>query len=382
MSIWKKLGIVAAFMTATTALIGGLQQLGIVDIVQKYLSKEPIVETKSLTELPFSLKNQMGLHPFLYWFHIEVDNRSSENLNLIVTFKVRKGPARVRDVPARYSIPARETFHEHVDPAFVYLRHDFDEDIPLEITWQIQDDRSKILKQGTQTTLLLPKNIVKWDLATPEGNPVPKDFLLASLTAWTLSAETLPEERRARLRQSVDPSISTESLARQWIALCYDGLFGDPSGLRIMPSRISFPPPDRQRIRTPSQAREANNIDPIEAALLLAALSTNTFEEIGARLVLLAVPEPQGQFGQKAIFLSWSITPDKWQAVKMASVAEMDFEENEKLATAEVTRLLREEPEILEGINQEKGVLIGDLQSVVALDFAKAAAYFSIRGLP
>jgi len=372
---------ITALLLAIATLITALTKIDFLeDVFKKADTVSYALETKSCRILPYGLKNSIGSQNFLYWFHVQADNQGRDPLHLEISFKVRKGGSvHARPEPARYTVDSGKKLSQNVDPAFEFLKDDIDSS--LEVTWIIRDEKENILRQGTEEIRLLSKNKLYWNLTTCEGHPVPKDFLIASLTGWIQTSDPRVKQVSQWLLQECESQVAPLFFADQWFARCYRGLFhGDLLAVTIGSSLNIFPMQGEQAIRTPSQILQQGEADPLEAALLVGALSKATFEKLGVRLVLFILPQSEEQAKTRSFLLSWSTAPDEWHAFDLAAPP-MSYEKNEDIASSRVAKLLGEIPVIVDELNTD-GVYIDEGRSIVALDFAIAADSFGIRGLP
>jgi hypothetical protein len=375
-SIPKVLKIVSGIIAGIAGLIAGVTALYNVLVDSNLINiKKPYnIEVKCLDVFPFSLKNSVGTQDFLYWLHIRVNNKSSNPLHLEVSFQVRQGPAQVSNKPAIYTVNPKEELFQVIDPAFEFLRHDINAN--LELTWKVSDEKKNILNQGTKKILVLPKNILDWNLTTPEGKPIPRDFLIASLTAWVLTPDPTIKKYAMQLQKGIESQFDPLLFANQWFALCYNELFHSSPGSKIL-SDLKVSMKGRQQIKEPSQVLLERHADPLESVLLLSAISHDTCKKLGVRLVMFVIPEDQ----KISYLLGWTTDTGDWHAVDMTDINNMAFEMNEELSTSKVNELLKENPRIIKAIDTV-GVFFAKERSLIALDFFKAAKKFYVRSLP
>jgi hypothetical protein len=372
---------ITALIVAITGLIAALSKIDILeDVCKKVDTLSYALETKWCEELPYGLTNSMESQDSLYWFHVQADNQSRLPLHLFIYFEVRDGPAQVSPEPIERTVDPGEKYSENVDPRFYFLKSDTSTDFSLQVTWEIKDDKENHLRGNTEETRLLSKHKLCCNLTTCEGNPVPKDFLIASLTAWVQSSDDRLKKLAEWLLEECESDTASLSLADKWFASCYRKLFGgDLPAITIASSFNIFRMQGVQTIRTPSQILQQGKADPLEAALLVAALSKPTLEKLGVRLVLFTLPESADSSETRSFLLSWPVE-DKWCALDLVKVT-MSYEDNQNVASSRVAKLLEESPMIIDSLNTD-GVYIDEKECIVALDFAEAAGHFGIRGLP
>ncbi len=230
---------------------------------------------------------------------------------------------------------------------------------------------------------LLVKNYPLTHLDSPQNQYSPA--LQGSLAAWTLTHNSAPVKQLAEeLRQGLSLGAQPLSFARQFLARCYDGLFrGEFPKVTVNPSLSPFPPQGgiaaTREILAPAQILTEHRADPLEAALLVSALSQEYLvKNRGVNLVLFAVSDTEAL---PHIFLAWHVGLRNWHALDMSSISEMDFDANFSSATEELKKLLTKRPDISKDLEHD-GVFFRRDQSVVALDLGRAASEFGIKSLP
>lgn len=372
---------VPGIVTVVVGLVGGIatiisQSQSILKVIRppKTISQlVPKPEVKYLKVLPYRWKSLMARSdlPYLDWYYIQVVNKSNLRLNLNVTFKVttREGEEIPCKFTPEYSVDPDGTLTEYPPLVLDFGQHQVSLGDTLDIAWHIRDERGTDLWQDTNHTELLPDNMIDWDARTLDGDSFPTNFLLASLTAWTMP----PRESLAKTVEELQQGIGTAALPAsvdRWFATAYRRFFNDPSGLVIIPADAAFPGKGRQTIRTFSEVLNDHEANSVEAALFLGALSRATYGK-KIRLVLFAVPESQDRSTAKTLFFSWSTDSNSWHAVSLAEANSSSFESNEQLASRRVAELLANHPEIKRALNDE-GVFVEKGQQVVALDFVRA----------
>jgi hypothetical protein len=321
---------------------------------------------------PFGLRHLMGRSAYLKWSHVKVENRTNDHLILEMSFQVRRGPAtEIASPPVQYWVDPREVdFERDPDPNIEFTTHEVQADDKLEIICRIVDDQQKaLIFDDTRSIELLPENTVDWSLTALDGSPVPQDFLLASLTTWTVTADPtivkLVEQLRHGTRSGADRPTVTK-----WFSQSYSRIFQNPSRVNVSAAPILFPAPARQTIRTPSQVLDRGEANELEAGLLIAALSRARFRN-KVQLVLFAVPQNQNQPSLRNILLSWSTDDLNWQAIALAQANSLNFDDNEKSATAQVNKMLAEEPEILAAL-KGSGIFWTSSHAILGLNLLRA----------
>lgn len=379
-------GIVTAAGTAV-AIIWGIithsKEIVVILFPPKPVSQlVKVLKTEHLNVLPYSLRNLVGLYKphYLYWYDLEVENRSHFRVNVKVTFEaetLQQGlPIICRPKENNQPVDSHKILKWYPETFLDFgQRHVQPHDV-LVIRWHIYEE-DHLIEEETESTELLPGNTVDWDLKAPDGGRVPVDFVLASLTAWTVP----PKESLAKIVEELQDGIdraAVPSSVDRWFASCYRRFFQNPSRNRdfvqVSSANVTFPGTGIKTIHTFSEIRDEHAADSLEAALFLGALSRATYGK-RLRLALFAVSESQDQPAAKTILLSWSTDSRSWRAVNLAQANEIGFADNEKLASTQVTKLLGDHPEIIPALN-DPGVFIEKGQQAVALDFVHADEKF------
>lgn len=384
-SITLLTGLIAALIGGFDTITDLLKKLDIVKEEQKKTENKStssiclfdtqMVEAEIIKVLPYSLKNTLDLQD-PYWFRITVDNKKKEPVYLKGIFRVFKGPASIAMEQEQQEIgrfsPGKKGSVKLDLPLEFLINDDFEEPVALDIGWRIEDDKACQIDSGRGKVIVLPKNMFAWDFMTPgEGETVSEEFLLASLTAWIQKPAPIVKEQALDLIKDIEGN----DLERQWLKQCYD-LLGTKQFISTMES---FPPAKgkRQAILTPSQILEGARPYPLEAALLIGALTKAVANQIRVRLILF-IPDRQ----KPNFLLAWQDSYG-WHALDVALASSKSFEENESQTSSQLNKLLTEYSDILDDDQMKvRGVFLKPDYATVALDFVRAANYFFIRSLP
>jgi hypothetical protein len=324
----------------------------------------------------------LGAQESLYWFHEKVQNKTRQSLNLEIFFTLQ--PSDCHYVSLESEDPIADSFGAHekkevkVSPSLRFNNDSFEGDCFLKIQWTIQDpQKTKIYRRtGNAEIKLLAPNIVKWDLVNSENKQVSREFLLASLTSWSLSRERIVLTRTEQLKK-MHANVSPE----QWVGLCYEDLFGGRSTLAIDASRSTFPFVGQTSISSPGQILSKGRAEPLEASFVMAAMIHAAAMTERARLTLFIVPQPENP-RDPSVLLSW-LLPDRrtWEAVDLREARELAYKANLDQSQPRLKLLLEEHPEILRSL-RERGVFLGpEPNSVMAVSFDRAVKQFGIRAL-
>lgn len=398
---WRSFGkfwtTLPGILTAVTAILVGLVSVlgGVRDVVvetQKLFGAvRPSPASATLTTVkasvpdvfPYGLKYSTGLKDFFTWFHVQVQNKTRERLQIEIKFRVNSREAVASNESSIYTVNPGESFSRNVDPNFTFLGDGVPPLLhpPLNVSWTVQDDKGNLLSRDTRDIDVLPRNMIDWGLRSPNGEPVRRDFLVASLAAWTLTADTKMSDRAETLARHVEPTTDAAASARNWFARCYSEFFRSPRAVRIVATRDPLLTQDRQTILTASQVLKEGRATPLEAALLVGALSKAGNRQPGLRLGLLLLPASNQPHGGRITLLWWSTDPGEWQGLDMTRAAELDFRQNEAMATPIIGNCMRERAALRAALDT-CGVFFEEEHRILALDFDVAANHYGIGALP
>lgn len=322
--------------------------------------------------VPYSLRNFINSrdHDFLYWFLLVVDNsKCKEPLHLSVEFKVREGPATATAEPAAYTINAGKSLTERVNPGFEFENPGLVEDAVLSVSWYIYSGEPRqFVRKDTREIEVLARNRIVWDLTSSKG-PVPRSFLLASLTAWTLAPE------KPLLDDGTSGCIDNIAELSQCLQSHYERLFGSPEWVKVTPYRGNFPPEGVQVVRTPVEVLTSKRATPLEAALLLTAAIRQVMDV--STIALFTVPN---DVNSVAFLLGWDEGGGNWYAISlMPAAVRHSFDGNRDESTLQLRAILEKQPELVAILGRE-GVFSGN--GITALQFEIAKKLWKIRGLP
>ncbi len=383
----KRIGLLKALIGAISSLIVAIGILivgpikiyrDIINVLHKEVIPEPphdsveiapAVDAKAFEVLPYYLNYTMRVEnrDYLYWFRFHVNNPRQTPLYLYVSFVVGCGKATVGSQPIPYTINPKSSDTIYPEPNFDFLVSNVDD--VLCVNWFMRDEKDNIVKQGNQRIKVLSKYKFIWDLKTPDGDQVSQDFLIASLTAWTVNSDAAIK----KLSKGLDGGSSSVD---RWFENCYNYV---SSKIEVSSDLDPFPMKGEQFIRTPRRVLEkksANNA--LEAALFLGALSMQSARLQGVQIVLFVIPNAEGR---KEIILSWSVTSEKWQGFSLNDIKKMNFEKNTDKTGALLRKLRNEHPEMFNAL-LTTGVFLNKTHPMAALDLARARSRFSIEGLP
>lgn len=346
------------------------------------------VDVKSAKDVPSYLRSYFGdqnlqKHPDLQWFFAKMHNTSKNPLDLSVRFELRPGTCKIVHVkpgekPFEKSLNAGSWEKKPIEPPFEWTQTDSPEECTLVLTYFVKEVNSSDEYPINDVYIrILPRQIVKWNLTDINGNEVRKEFVLASLTGWTLSKDEAVLKLAGHLAKRVGGG-SPE----KWTKACYEDLFQNKAGLNITPTQHTYPFQEEKRVRPPSVILSDKNPEPLEAALLMGALIHNaTDEEVSFTLFVL--PQPRDPMGP-AVLLAWtdSSGSDTWHAIDLRLASGIGFEENLEKSTELLSHSLADNPAILD-FRKHGGVLFSSNESSPnVISFQQAKAEFGILALP
>ena len=235
--------------------------------------------------LNYSLPGKMGVD--FHWYYVEFKNNCTYKLALYITFEppnvlgtVDIDEPNLKHIagPIKFDplLPG-EQMATPINPK-VKFQAELKRIYPLTMTWAVMNSETKKeLGSKTVTIDVLPRNRFVWNLGDLNGKQVPKEFLLASLTSWTLGAESGVEAEARNVRQEMqgDFGDNLAEFAREWLHTSVKLLFkSEPRRLEIEKSRDVFPPPLQRGIEPPVKIlKDLKRPTALEAALLIRAIS-------------------------------------------------------------------------------------------------------------
>lgn len=326
-------------------------------------------------------------NPYIYWTVLAGVNDCQEPKPIEVRFAVRnKTVAQATDIPWTKTFKVGERISSlPIDPQFEFLQRE--ENTKLDVTWEIKDKNTNmVLASDTVSIPVISDDYIDWKLGDHEGKNVPADFLLASLTAWSLTPGEVIRGRAEQYFSAARGQTAPGECLRQWFRLCYEELFQGPEAVKVSPYSKPWPPFGQggtglERIRNPREILRGKEANSLEAALLVAALRNAGLKGIKSRLCLFALPQADFYTGLKQFILSWSIDSQEWCAIDLTDPNKINFNDNQSSCSTKVTNLMKSRGDILTALD-ERGVFIDDKYLIFSIDFDKAAKKYDIGGLP
>jgi hypothetical protein len=361
------------------------------------------VDVRTPRETPLSLKNSYQNHEFLYWVKASVENRCERPLQLTIYVKPNQSELEtlvefdVNRPPFVRTVSEGKSFNAAIDTMFKFIKRDDPTRRTLPIVWVIEDkETGKTLDSGTVQLMILPRNVVNWDLTTPDLM-LPKDFLFASLTAWVAFPEPAIRRYANKLAAELPLELPGPAFATAWFEGLYGRFFSTEAENPLLPVNPmrewrQLPPTGEQTILVPDEILErGGRVDAVEATLLLVALTRASGQLKGVPVALFALGG--GEQEQPDVLLGWSAGANQWSAVSVSRARELDFQGNLAQSSARLNTLTERYPDINRALNGEggrwslgsqagHGVYIDPEHAVMAIDFEIAAKRYQIRGLP
>jgi hypothetical protein len=353
------------------------------------------IKLKHPKRFPYYLKNTIAVTRGFYWFYIDINNRCSSTLYASVTFKPDLPE---RDMPIidylksaeRISPKAGERLDKTIDPRIRILGR-FERSFTLKVHWDVKDDKQNLLDQGSVDIQVLPRNQFVWGLRNADGQPVDKEILLASLAAWAQGQQKQVVETSNRVLDAVIDRLDAApaEVARSWMAAVHDDLFGGERGIKVLRTAKRFPPRRPRPIRSPGEILKLRRSDPLEAALLISAVSSGFLWDYGFDMIMVVAPDPERSRRQN-VLLAWAESgTGNWSAIRTDAVGREAFEDNLEGTTAAFNRLLQSSRTLAEGLDAldaaygdcDDVAILDEREGVYTLDFLRAKEC-GIGGLP
>lgn len=331
-------------------------------------------EAKYFKTLPFSMYHTIANQPFLYWLQLVGKNNTEEPLHLEVKCRVLNDPkpATCRKVAASFTILPGESLRRKVDPQLYFIGKDsFETPLHLSLDWKVKDEQEITLWQESADITLMPKTRFYWPLSNSADERLGEEFLIASLSAWALTAKTDPTYKLG------ESFIDEAATMRDFMRTIYKRLLTDPNKLRISPGVPQLPPETFVEFQMPKRILATGEANPVEAGLLVGAIVQKATEFYGSRLIgVLGHPSVNDE---RPVLVAWTNADAEWEAIDLTSLSS-SFDDNRSAAT----QLLEAgwyRQEALPKLD-DTGVYFSPDDRLVALDFKRAQASYRIEGLP
>jgi hypothetical protein len=254
----------------------------------------------------------------------------------------------------------------------------------LEVDYEIGDDAGHKKFPGHAEIELLPPQQVEWDLMNVDQGLVSKDFLLASLTAWSLSREGKVEERGKDLRGRAHMA------SPDWLRLCYEILFQGQSGIKanktngiifIGSTEKTYPFNKETTLRYPGEIISAGHAEPLEAAFLMASIINQATDE-RVPMSLFVVPQAQ-DFNHPAVLLGTLFPTSKnWEIIDLRKANFLGFEQNLEQSQQELRQAISQNPQMLQSLKDNGVFMPAEVNLPKAISFNRARCKYKTLSLP
>ncbi|OPY80491.1 MAG: hypothetical protein A4E70_01718 [Syntrophus sp. PtaU1.Bin005] len=396
-------GIITQILVLISTLLGLLKMCDLLPTASWQKAKQDVtplkVEPSKITfeTIPYYLKNNVGLETKenpLYWFKFWVQNRTNADLVVRITFQLHERS----DVPVVVLHPDDNVFtipkskdqvwwpSPPMEPRFEFTTEDV-KDTVLNINVEILSWDRKISYYANPAKIkILSKNKFTWDLRTPEGGMVSRDFLAASLTAWVFSEDSAVRKRAGEILSLFRAADGAPQVVDRWFEACCENLFKGNERIDVNTETESRRLFKREivEIRPPGQVLTEKGASPLEAALLVGALSRqavlqsskvkNVMGKEDLRVVLFSLPEDE-------TILAWTFKKGDWEGISMNNALSEDYRLNKEKTRKRLEELMKMEPELVDALSS-KGVFVDKSRRFLAVDLKKARKDFGIQGLP
>jgi len=257
------------------------------------------------------------------------------------------------------------------------------------------DGHTQEVDAGHHPVKVLSRKTFPWRWKNSQGDIVDEKFVLSSLSVWASDPDSyvkrLAKEISIQTNVSLPDDSGLEEIAEKWIEKCIKKLFANPKwgqyNLDLIYEDRDFP--DRRKIQLPrsilrdqyemqkrNKDKQQGEIDRLETALLMAALSKNEFERRGIKRFLIVYP-----FSKKNkvdYFFAWLSSEEKVYAILIdPKLAESNFHNNVESATNIITDLFRSNSSIRQELNTN-GIYFEESTPIIAIDFQNSMKKYSI----
>jgi hypothetical protein len=322
----------------------------------------------------------MGADQSLYLLRAKVQNKTKEPLSLKFSLALVPSDCKFVQLARREPVEVTAQPGETVRDLYAALQptiDNFDRDCYLNVNWMIDNpQKDKLYRKADVAEIkLLRPGVVKWDLLNSEGKPVSREFLFASLSAWSLTRDGRVLKRAAELGNHAEGLTP-----QQWVSLCYESLFRGRDSIVLYPTARTYPFQQEKLLETPGEVLSQKQAEPLEASLLMAALIRAANTTRRSRLSLLVVPRAQDS-RDPSVLLAWLLpNAHSWEAIDLRRAKELDFRSN-LAQTQELIQQLPERQRMIDSL-RERGVFIDSQpSSPAAVSFDRAVQQFNVRPL-
>ena len=250
------------------------------------------------------------------------------------------------------------------------------DDCSLQLNWVMEDKQKEERYQRADVLRirLLPLHTIKWDLPNLEKRVVSREFLLGSLAAWSKAREGTVLARADSLRRS-----ATGSSDEHRLELCYEDLFRGKTRISIVPTQRTYPFEQETKVGVPSEILEKGEAEPLEAALLMAAIVRASTPSGRVNLELFLVPT-ESKPRDPEVLLAW-LSGSTWKAIDLREAGTLSFDSNQRQSSDMLKQLFLREPHLVESLERSGVVAASGPLSSTAVSFDEAAEQFEIRPL-
>lgn len=336
----------------------------------KYFKNRP----KYFKKLPSALLHTIRSKDFLYWLLLEVDNPTNEPVHIVVTCQVvsTPKPAKCHEEPTQFTVQPGESVIRSINPRLQWIFDDaFNKPLLLSIQWRVMDNKSNVLFTEPHDIEVGPKFRFYWELENSEGELIDKEFLIASLSAWTKTSRQSPVFLEGKALADAAPSMT------EFVRAVYSAILTNEDRLSVDPGVPDLPPEIFEDFDTPKTVLASGTANPVEAVLLIGALSQSALQRFQSRLV--GVSSSPDADGRRPVLAIWSDSGHAWQAIDLTRT-QSGFEEN-LAASQNVLDEWFDSAEVMEQL-ESTGVYFDLDERRTAIEFARAAAIHKIQGLP
>jgi hypothetical protein len=347
------------------------------------------IEMRSWKQVPLGLIYTIGRAQNPYWVRVEGRNDCSHPLHLTVRVQSDDQDIEFRETPAVFTVGAGTAFQRLIDPQIRFLDPSFTDEKSIKLIWTLTDEARRPLWTETFDHQILPRTRFRFDLSRSDGDPVSKEFLLASLTAWS-RLDRQPAVRRfaEELQREIGSGGDPTSLALAWFSRIHAALLSG-GGLEIAQNLQLFPPlPNRaMEIRTAGDILQlrgsspADRVEPLETILAIASMTRAALGPMGVSTGLFAIPAAPDGSPLKRLFLGWrDPLVREWSFLELTRSDQESFEENRRRSTVEIEGVLASRASVARALDRS-GVFYTDPEGFLAVDFDRAADHYQIANL-
>jgi hypothetical protein len=338
------------------------------------------IEIEHLTpnKIPHYLLDSVGSKNFPYWLKIVAKNNCDEPRRITISFESGEN-VKLDPTSRTFTMDVNTEREIIVKPRFTLPSKTTENVI---IHWTVKNEVDEIIRADVIDSEIIPPFTLFWGLQKPikpnSWEPVEESYILASLSAWMKPTfDTSAPVIKTCWGLGVDFGDAVET--------CYNYLFNETQQILVRQALFRFPNIESQRMRiSPGKEIYGGVATSLEAALFfVSVMSDDSRYKVGTdpRLILFIAP-PSNDQELKTTYLAWQSIHGEWKAVDFMHANSKRFQQNVVDASPRINALYNSVTGIKDTLLSKGGAGFAEKKKYAVIDYKKASAAHSIRGLP